>query len=319
MGKINFLKNLIGSALITFLSQFPVKAFSQTYSVEQVQAGSATEYRFKYNERHFATAIKNNGAFVIRPRPGDDVNGWGSSLYMQPFLPGATLKHTTLDNIVATDSAISLNTHGKVSRGTSNTYGDWTFSMDFDYNLGERTITGTGNYSITLDNLLSSSTGDLNLYKIASNYLDNVPLLTGETGDTGDMQRANVRGDAFYFQWVPPLQPSHFPQDQTNNLSINVIGDYNNVDTVAQGYARIEPAYKPSLKVILNSNEIGIPMIFGAIYDTNKSQDFWEDNVGITPLILKTSTRTNYNFDVSFKSIPCPEETTTSVENWEVY
>ena len=28
-------------------------------------------------------------------------------------------------------------------------------------------------------------------------------------------------------------------------------------------------------------------MIFGGIYDTNKAQDFWEDNVGITPIILK--------------------------------
>src|SRR3989344_3430448 len=86
---------------LVFLSQFPVKTFSQTYSIEQVQVGSATEHRLKYGERHFATIMENNGAFVIRPHPGDDVNGWGSSLYMQPFLPGATLKHTTLDNLVA--------------------------------------------------------------------------------------------------------------------------------------------------------------------------------------------------------------------------
>ena len=43
-------------------------------------------------------------------------------------------------------------------------------------------------------------------------------------------------------------------------------------------------------------------MIFGGIYDTAKSQDFWEDNVGITPLIQRTSTQTAFDFDVMFES-----------------
>jgi len=41
---------------------------------------------------------------------------------------------------------------------------------------------GSGTYSINLAGALSASTGDLNLYKLASNYLVDVPLLDGLLG-----------------------------------------------------------------------------------------------------------------------------------------
>jgi len=178
--------------------------------------------------------------------------------------------------------------------------------MNFVYNQTEKKINGNGNYSISLINFLNDTTGDLNLLKIASNYLDDVPLLNNGIGDTGDMEKADVILNSSSFSWNPSEQPGYFPYDLTNNISIDVLGKYNNVNTSAQGYAPIAAAYKPSLKVILSSKVLGIPMIFGGIYDTTKSKDFWEDNVGITPLILKQSSGKNFIFDVRFESIALP-------------
>ena len=276
------------------------------YSIQQVEVEGATEHRFMSGARHFMTLIDDNGVFVLRPHPGVAPNGWGSSWYAQPFLPGAVLMHTTINSVSPGDDGISVDASGGVSYGESSTYGTWTITMLFDYTAGQKQITGAGHYSITLDAQLNDTTGDLNLYKIATNYLDDVPLLSGGIGDTGDMAQADVVGDTFSFTWSPPAQPSHFPNDITDHLSIEVPGQYNEVDTAAQGYEPIAPAYKPSLKVVLMSQEAGLEMTFGAVYDWDKRQDFWEDNVGITPLVLRASTDTEFNFDVEFESRALP-------------
>ena len=91
-----------------------------------------------------------------------------------------------------------------------------------------------------------------------------------------------------------------------DSLSINVIGDYNIVDTAAQGLLPIAAAYKPSMKVVLNSKRSGISMIFGAWYTVENSTDFAADNVGITPLILQNSEDRNFDFDVVFESQALP-------------
>jgi len=276
---------------------------SLSYSVEQVIVGGATEYRFKLNNHHFGTLIDQGGTFAFRPHPGCDINGWASTWYAQPFLPGAELKHTTIGAANADSNGIHVSASGMVSRGISDTYGTWSSVIDFIYNPAGQVITGTGQYTITLAGPLTNTTGDLNLYRIASNYLDNVPLLSGGIGDTGDMKKANVVRNGFGFIWVPPDQPSHFPTDKTDFLSINVVGQFNNVDTKAMGYAPIAPAFKPSLKVILTSQQANAGIMFGGIYDLAESQCFWCDNVGITPLISKTSSDIEFRFDVVLESV----------------
>lgn len=278
------------------------------YSVAEIDNNGITEHRFKFNEHHFMTIVNDNGTFNLRPHPGVDVNGWGASWYAQPFLPGAVLGNTSVGSVTSDKNGIHVSASGSVSRNASDTYGTWSFSMDFSYNPVEKKITGSGEYTITLENALSETTGDLNLYKIASNYLDDVPLLDppGGIGDTGDMKQADVVGDTFNFTWIPPDQPAHFPGDVTNSLSVKVVGQYNNVDTAAQGYEAIAAAYKPTLTVLLTSQQSGLPMIFGGVFDVAKRQDFWEDNVGITPLILKQSTETEFHFYVNFESEALP-------------
>jgi|GEM_PF-1599575 len=277
------------------------------YITQQVPYDGVIEHRFICNEHHFMTLVDDGGTLNLRPHPGVDVNGWGSSWYAQPFLPGAVLGHTNIDLIDPGDEGISVNASGEVSYGAASTYGTWSITLFFDYTPAQRKITGTGEYSIILDGALSNTTGDLNLYKIASNYLYDVPLLSGGTGDTGDMAQADVVEDSFSFTWFPPDETSCFRDTTTDYLSIDVLGQYNNVDTAAQGYAPIEAAYKPSLKVTLESQQTGLEMVFGGIYNWDIRQDFWEDNIGITPLILKESTDIEFHFDVEFESKALPE------------
>jgi hypothetical protein len=282
------------------------------YSVAEVNNCGLTEHRFNFKKHHFMSLIDEFGTLILRPHPGVDINGWGSSWYIQPFIPKSSdenLHHSILNPLTLDSEGIYLNASGDVSYGQSPAYGTWDTTLNFNYNQTEKKIAGNGEYSITLDGTLGEASGDLNLYRIASNYLDEVPLLDppGGIGDTGDMERVDVDGDGsiFPFTWYPP-SGSYCPQDITDYISIDVIGQYNNVDTEAQGYDPIEPAYKPSLKVSLTSQQAGLEMIFCGFYDEAKSQDFWEDNVGIVPLILNQSTKTDFNFNVEFGSEALP-------------
>jgi hypothetical protein len=134
------------------------------YSVEQLNVSGAVEYRFKFNGHHFMTLIDENGTFILRPHPGCDINGWGSSWYAQPFLPGAVLKHTVIHTATASTQGIQVVVSGNVSRDVSATYGMWGTTLDVKYDPLGRTITGTGEYTIALTGQLSNATGDLNLY-----------------------------------------------------------------------------------------------------------------------------------------------------------
>jgi len=273
------------------------------YRIEIKDESGAIEYRFFYDAHHFATLIDQGGTYAFRPHPGCDINGWGSTLYAQPFFPGAVLKHTIIESAAADSSGIHVSAEGMVSLGVSETYGSWSSMLDYAYDPEERIVTGTGAYTITLAGQMSEATEDLNLYKLASNYLDDVPLLSGGVGDTGDMTQADVLGNGFSFSWVPPDQPTHFPSEETDMLSIDVLGDYNNVDTAAMGYEPISPAFKPSLKVVLTSLGDSAGMRFGGFYDWAERQHFWSDNVGITPIIPSTSSKTAFYFDVQVESV----------------
>ncbi len=274
------------------------------YSVRQVNTPTIIEYRFFCTNHHFMTLIDQQGTQNYRPHPGFDPNGWGSSWYMQPFLPGATLRYTRINSIVPHPQGIDVRATGNVSYGSS-PFGSWSTQLRFAYNLTEKKIVGEGNYFITLPSNLSYI-ADLNLYKIASNYLQNVPLVAGSIGDTGDMSRANVRGTTVWttFTWRPPSIPSHFPADVTPSMLIEVVGDYNQVDTRRMGFNfSIAPAYKPTLTVNITAPAPNTPISFGGFYDTRQNQSFWADNVGITPLILRwVATRTRYDLLVEFSS-----------------
>lgn len=275
------------------------------YTYATVPVSNTTETRLYAGQQQFMTIVLDaNNAMAIRPHPGLDVNGWGSSLYLEPFLPGATL-HGVSVQCAAVTGGISVSVSGVVSQGSSGNYGTWTGNYVFSYNPGLAEITGSGTYNINLAGPLSSGTGDLNLYQLASNYLVNVPLLTGGAGNTGDMYELIVSGGtAPGFTWTP-AQGSTYPQDNRNPLSVVAIGNYNQVDAAKQGYAAIAAAYKPTISVVLSCaspSQAAFTLVLGAAYDSTESQQYWQDNVGITPLVLHSSAATSYVCAVTFDS-----------------
>ncbi len=264
-----------------------------------VHSDGVKETRFIFHgKQHFMSLIADHGTLVLRPHPGADINGWGSSLYLQPSLPGALLKGTKIPPVIVGKDGIEVKASGLVSQGAASSYGTWSADIVFKYDSVARRVLGSGHYTISLKARLTDKSGDLNLLKLASNYLNDVPRLDGTTGDTGDMKLVNIVEDHKTYTWIPENNPGFFPQDLTRSLSINVQGQYNNVDTKAQGYKPITPAYKPSLQVILT----GPAMIFGGLYDTTQADKFYADNVGITPLVLHTSTQTKFTIGVGFES-----------------
>lgn len=275
---------------------------------------------FKINgkefQHHFMTIIDQSGTQIIRAHPGCDRNGWGTSLYLQPFHPGAVLGHTNIDPDLITCRAngIEVIATGEISYKQNQSRGTWRSEMFYAYNEHEKQIKGKGTYKIKLTKRLDDSSGDLNIVKIASNYLHDVPILDGECRDTGDMQFVTAKGDNdFSVTWIPPCKPEHFPQETSNTLDIFVAGNYNNVNSESQGHERLEPAYKPNIQLIIKSlrTDANLPMIFGAMYDRSKQKDFWEDNVGITPLVLKTCPLDRFDFEIEFLSTPLQQDSTS--------
>jgi len=337
LSRRRFLKSLATGLTGLVLLGIPnIAAATATYpySVQKVN----NEYRLfregrQHEDRHFMSVItqdNNGGILAIKPHPNglSNDNAWGSTLYLQPFLPEATLKNTIVQEpVVDNDSndgntnGITISASGKVSKGATETFGAWTFSMKFAY-INDYRIESTraGRYSITLDDTLNVANGDLNLLKVASNYLHNVPRLGDTNGDTGDMSRLDIFfNDRLKRTWIP-TQGTTYPGDSTNILTLNLTGNYNNVDTLAQGHGfRIEPAYKPNMRIRmkrLTSDPERTPMILGTDYDKSQSQNFAADNVGITPLILQVAPEKTFNFDITFESIPFEKN---SARGWDRY
>ena len=280
------------------------------YRVARLRSGATTEYRcyrqVDYEDRHFLSIIEADGAFVARPHPGVDPNGWGTSSYLQPFLPRATLAHATVSKVSATPGGIEVEVGGFVSRGAAKTFGEWGLCLDFAYDGAAKKVSGTGAYDIELADSLSAATGDLNLMKLASNYLRNVPLLDRPTGDTGDMRHVSTVSDNGVSTWIPWRQPAHYPSDLSDGYDITMVGQYNDIHTEELGHARIAAAHKPTVRIALQSATPGVHMAMGYAFRRRKATLFWADNIGVTPMILKSSPHKTYSFDIRYESTALP-------------
>lgn len=285
-----------------------------SYFVDEI----GSEKRIYKDGHHFLSVLTQNGIFALRPHPGNDVDGWGSTLYLQPFISGAVLAHT--DNIscnVITNLGkpeVQINANGGVSRGTSQTYGTWSAILDVVYDSTNKEVNSTGYYQIDLQGKLSG-VGDMSYAKLASNRLYDVPTNDGSVTNTGDMAYVAVDGDGFPPSWPrpfkfdPALSGSTFPQDWNNNLTMNAVGNYNNVDTLSQGYTiAISPASKPSLSITMQSRDSSVKVMAGIFYNVNERQNFAADNVGITPYINQYTLATHYAFDIAINSSAIPTD-----------
>ncbi len=224
------------------------------YSFTVVPVEDKIEYRFFYNQFHFGTIIENSQeAFIFRPHPDQfDVNGWGTSSYLNPFLAGGDPSQGTSISPLATAQGIQISLAGLVNQAGQANYGNFTYNLLFSYDQTYQKVYANGNLTIQLAGTLALVDADLNLSRVSSNMLTDVPLQTGSTGVTGDMSQALIQyapaGDPRDFAWYPPDRPAHYPQDFSSNLSINTVGAVNVVDTTALGKGfQIAIARKPGV------------------------------------------------------------------------
>lgn len=231
------------------------------------------------------------GRLIFRSHPDRaDPNGWGTSWYMNPFLAGADPDRGVVDSVVASGSGIAISASGEVSRESATEYGTWHLEGSMAYDPAEQRVFGSGDVSIHLDGTLAAAGADLNLDRLSSNFLQDVPLVgTGASGDTGDMKECVVRyaasDDPRDFIWSPPDRPEHYPQDVSRYLELEIVGALNAVDTAAQGFEPIEVARKPTVGVTYTSATE--EMIAGLRWDETQGQEYTADNIGINHLLTR--------------------------------
>uniref|UniRef100_A0A0G4I5F3 Uncharacterized protein n=1 Tax=Chromera velia CCMP2878 TaxID=1169474 RepID=A0A0G4I5F3_9ALVE len=237
---------------------------------------------------------------ALRPRPNHDPNGWGTSIYMQPFFPAARLDYTGEVEATAEEDGVHVKAVGGVSEGDANAPGNWSLNGTFSFDDESRVVKGVGTYSIRLFEPLSELDGDLNLMKLASNYLLDVPLLSGGRGDTGDMTQVEVTASNFHINWSPPTRPSFYPSESASRLLMNMTGDFYDLDSTEwDGFeGRIAAACKPSVEFLLDCSK---EVRFGALYDTTVARLYWMDNIGVTPLLHSDTHPDTKNVDCTFE------------------
>lgn len=283
-----------------------LSARGDEYSVEVL----GDERRCFFGDHHFLTvqflSLGGGTTCIMRPHPGLDPNGWGTTPYLHPFIAGADPHDVSTESVNALGDGIRVSVSGGVSRSPSDTYGTWALDLTFQYNPADKRVSGSGSYSITLPGTLLN-VGDLNLYRIASNYLQSVPLLTCVVGNTGDMSTVDIIRGPDQSTWAPP--DDSCPGDISDEMLVRVNGNLNIVNTIAQGHPfQIAPAYKPTVAigVELTSAPSGIPLIFCGFYDEAHNQDYASDNVGINAVVLSSSPATQFTFSVTFDSTALP-------------
>ena len=256
---------------------------------------------------HFLSVLQTpQGAIGVRPHPDlADPDGWGGTWYVSPFLATGSPSGGRLKNVIADDSGVYFTTGGLLGRTETTTAGVWAATLHFVYDAAAQRINGSGALAVTLDAPLASLGTDLNVFRIASNYLDDVNVPNVGVVDTGDMRDATVRygaGSPQDFTWVPPVQPGHFPTDQAATITTSVNGELNRLDPVFQ-LDSTRPR-KPSMALAMTAQTAGVSQIAGLAYDTSKSKDLFADNVGVHTIVRQGTSATSLRFNWAFESTP---------------
>ena len=346
------------SLLLVFCE--PLAAWGQ-YSIQSVPDPNDSgnwEYQMDYGGFHFGTVIvqadsgvataTSPGLLIARLHPdqindAEGINGWGSSYQLNPFLSNVQPSGGTVTSSSTDANGIEFVLGGPVKGlapnqiNTTINYGTFTLAATFSYNPTTQKVTESANLAVSLSYTLAASGtagADLDLGRITSNYLTNVPLQGGGTDNTGDMSAANVSYGAGYpynFIWLPGLSgtgASTSPTDKTNNLNIGVIGTINRVDGVALGQGFLAVAAKPTMDVTTTSTSF---LSVSANYNTTEppgvGQDPYADNIGIVQQVLKGNAASATAFQFSSTCTSVSSQITwigatsgswTTGSNWQV-
>jgi hypothetical protein len=301
------------------------------YKVEKV--GQC--YNLTLNGDHFLTIINQVGTFNLRAHPGKDQNGWGTSVYLQAFMPGAILHSAKVKKIIANANGIYVEAVGSVCLEKKKNTGKWSVNLTLSYDFDSEKIKGVGRYQINLKQTLrKTKKGDLNLMKIASNYLWNTPHLDNTKGNTGDMSSVNFEFDGNINKWIPKDMDSTIYYDSSvscDDLRIRVNGGLNSCDSRKQGFDPISSAaaYKPTIAVKLKSLQTDKSLKAFAMFSTHKDEmasiqyerevylyeEYWQDNIGINPIINRDFDSKKFTFQIEFEAVstePATRETLTT-------
>lgn len=153
------------------------------------------------------------------------------------------------------------------------TEGDWDFNVTFTFYRGLKKVEGRGSYNVYLDTDITTVTGDLSLYKVSSNVMNEVKGHNGQLQNTGSMETCNAQfGKYTNLTWDPRELTSLNPDEFSSDLTIACTGAFCDDE-------RIRAGYKPSLSVELNANSEDIPMTFDGSFSPWMDKDYFRDNV----------------------------------------
>jgi len=262
-------------------------------NIEHILSEQNKETRIKKDKDHFATLIEKENSIAIRLNPLKNKDSWGSTIYLQPFMPYSRFENSNPVMIENFQKNLILNIGGEIS-GLKKDKNKWNINSIIKFDKSNKKIEIEGQYKI----LLNEPTHNLNLLRVSSNYLYEVPLLSNRIGNTGDISKIIYTIDEKKKIWNPLLNPSHFPQDTAQKIKLELKENYNNIDTKAQGYESIKAVNKPNILIDLQSEDIDF--LFGGMYDLNKSKKFWEDNIGV--VVLSKSNMTEYIINFRIRS-----------------
>ena len=281
---------LLGALLAVHYPQQSAAAYAVSEFVD-VATGNVEQQLFLDGFQWGAVITTPEQAVALRFHPSADPNGWGTTWYPSPFLAGGSPRATHIASIaVDGEQGIALTLAGAVADGLSDDYGSFTVTMVMQFDAVRREVAAVGTLAIDLHGGLAARERDLNLGRLASNFLRGVPVQGGAPGtlaNTGDMRLVEVQrdGGTLNEEWNPALSAAHVPGDRSRGLALDVIGAVNRVDTAALGAGfQIAVAEKPSFLL-----ELAAPaplLSAGFFYDTSESRNFAADNIGVVPLIL---------------------------------
>jgi hypothetical protein len=282
--------------------------------------GNDHEIHLLCGATHFSSIVITNatigGVFsaVLRSKPGTDIDGWGPGHHLAAFLAGSDATGPIKPSVTATATVegITVTASGSVNR-VGGSYGTWNTSILLTYDQAGKKISAAGSYQVNLAGSLAAAGHDLNLGRMASNYLTSVPLQCGGTGNTGDTSQVQIERvglSTAVWDWVN--YPSTCPSDTSTNMTIDAVGNCNDVDTKVMQLTdpTIHSVYKPGYKLNFESLSGTPMMIFCGAYSHGSADDRcpgmdisrcpFDDNLGMEHIVRQgTETGTSLSFKLT--------------------
>jgi Ca2+-binding RTX toxin-like protein len=287
------------------------------YSHTQVVDIQVTDHRLYRDGWQFASLKRySSGLLVLRTRPDTtSADGWGTSVYLGPYLAGADPIGNTIDSLTVTAGGVQLEASGPIYRPGHVQFGTWSFSGLLSFDATWKQVLTEGVLSVHLNQTLAVADADLNLTWMRSNYMHNVPLQTGGFADTGDMSVVKVlygyppdpSNEPWDGTWYP-VDGAFYPTRASDEVTITAVGQTNLVDTMPGYLYQIDVARKPTVSLTLDDRMGGYAISAGMAWRGTSSYD--DPNVALVHQSRKGAT-TNTEMSLAYRLVSTPPPNAT--------